>query len=137
MLVLYNINSLFKEDNVILCLEDVLEGNQSLNITFKTWINKISTVSDFNSKDLITRKDLVHKSDREWSKDYSKLSGYCFYSSLKTFYIPPFIQLYSTLNFNRIIPSRSLKTIILETVIVCYVATQRYICTNTFRSTPY
>ena len=48
-----------------------LEGNQSLNITFKTWINKISTVSDFNSKDLITRKDLVHKSDREWSKDYS------------------------------------------------------------------
>ena len=36
-----------------------LEGNQSLNITFKTWINKISTVSDFNSKDLITRKDLV------------------------------------------------------------------------------
>lgn len=62
-----------------------LEGNQSLNITFKTWINKISTDSDFNSKDLITRKDLVHKSDREWSKDYSKLSGYCFYSSLKTF----------------------------------------------------
>ena len=103
-----------------------LEGNKSLNITFKTWINKISTDSDFNSKDLITRKDLVHKSDREWSKDYSKLSGYCFYSSLKTFYIPPFIQLYSTLNFNRIIPSRSLKTIILETVIVCYVATQRY-----------
>lgn len=33
-----------------------LEGNQSLNITFKTWINKISTDSDFNSKDLITRK---------------------------------------------------------------------------------
>lgn len=56
MLVLYNINSLFIEDNVILCLEDVLEGNQSLNITFKTWINKISTDSDFNSKDLITRK---------------------------------------------------------------------------------
>ena len=69
-----------------MCLEDVLEGNQSLNITFKTWINKISKVSDFNSKDLITRKDLVHKSsDREWSKDYSKLSGYCIYSSLKTF----------------------------------------------------
>lgn len=65
--------------------EMCLEGNQSLNITFKTWINKISKVSDFNSKDLITRKDLVHKSDREWSKDYSKLSGYCFYSSLKTF----------------------------------------------------
>ena len=62
-----------------------LEGNKSLNITFKTWINKISTDSGFNSKDLITRKDLVHKSDREWSKDYSKLSGYCFYSSLKTF----------------------------------------------------
>lgn len=33
-----------------------LEGNQSLNITFKTWINKISTVSDFNSKDLLHEK---------------------------------------------------------------------------------
>lgn len=45
-----------------------LEGNKSLNITFKTWINKISTDSGFNSKDLITRKDLVHKSDENGRK---------------------------------------------------------------------
>lgn len=84
-------------------------GNQPLNITYKAEITKIKAISDCNSKDLITRKDLVHKSDREWSKDYSKLSGYCIYSSLKTFWYPPFYK--GTLTFNRLILLGSLNTV--------------------------
>ena len=93
-----------------------LEGNQSLNITFKTWINKISTDSDFNSKDLITRKIWFINQIENGRKTTANSQATASTVAWKLSSIPPFIQLYSTLTFNRIIPSRSLKTIILD----CY-----------------